>query len=218
MKRSNLDKKINLIILSLFLILISCNPSHKNYTDFYKNISEHFNSSFFNHFPDRINEAEGCFFKFIPPNKSNENGGCGGFLKINTSKDFITSLETKLIETSLEVYKSNDRCNLFVNLFQLDTAGKIFLEHYLEICKNDNTPLPQLVDRLSFTTNNYFSKDGFLNDEFNYYIIESQKGKFVESEQLSNGIGLPDDWKNGFTRGIAINSKSNIAIYWFEIW
>ncbi|MDR2955415.1 MAG: hypothetical protein LBV43_10070 [Prevotella sp.] len=49
------------------------------------------------------------------------------------------------------------------------------------------------------------------------YILKAEKGKFLDNKLLWNkGVGLSEDWQNGYTKGIMISE--NIVIYWLEVW
>jgi len=49
------------------------------------------------------------------------------------------------------------------------------------------------------------------------YVLGAEKGKFLEDNLLwSRGVKLPDEWKNGYTKGVVVSG--NIVVYWLEIW
>lgn len=62
-----------------------------------------------------------------------------------------------------------------------------------------------------------FTQSGNLKN-YDLYIIEAKKGKFLAENNLSFGYGLPEEWRNGYTRGVAVNEDKGIVIYWLEIW
>jgi hypothetical protein len=53
---------------------------------------------------------------------------------------------------------------------------------------------------------------------FVFFIIKSSSQSVLEGNFLSDGIGLPNEWKNGYSKGIAINKNDNELIFWFEAW
>jgi len=58
--------------------------------------------------------------------------------------------------------------------------------------------------------------DKFLN-QATIYVLGAEKGKFITNEFLvPNGVGLPDGWEHGYTKGIAIQGRT--VAYWLEIW
>ena len=51
----------------------------------------------------------------------------------------------------------------------------------------------------------------------NIYVLGAERGKFLSTGSLSkNGVGLPNEWGHGYSKGIAI--YGDIAIYWLEVW
>jgi hypothetical protein len=218
MKQNKRKNVLRIIVFSAFLILIGCNPPGQNYGDFYKNVEEHFDYSQYNHLPETSIDLLKYYFKLIPSNKTKENGSCGTFLITQTTKKYLIELEKKLKNTSVGIYEPNDKCILTVNLFSIDTAGKIFLEYYFKHCGKKYIPIPNFLIRLGHLPLVEYSEKGFLTKDFDLYVIEAEQGEFIENNYLTNGVGLPDNWKNGYSKGIALNMKSNVAIYWFEIW
>lgn len=55
-----------------------------------------------------------------------------------------------------------------------------------------------------------------LSEDFEIYVLDSKPGNYW------NGLKpldyMPEGWKNGYSKGICINEKSNFAIYWFVVW
>lgn len=72
----------------------------------------------------------------------------------------------------------------------------------------------------TFWTSNFTSKNTTckLSRNFTIYIIEAEKGRFLEDKYLTNGEYMPDEWSNGFSRGIAISENDMTIIYWVVIW
>lgn len=218
MKQNKFENLMRILVFSFFLILIGCTPPNQDYVDFYKNVAEHFDSTKYNHFPDTSIDLQNYYSKLIPPDKTIENGSCGTFLITQPTKESLTELEKKLKNTSVGIYKPNDRCILTVDLFIIDTAGKIFLEYYFKQCENKYIPVPNFLIRLGHLPLVEYSENGSLNKYFDLYVLDADQGEFIEENYLTNGVGLPSNWKNGYSKGIALNMKSNVAIYWFEIW
>ena len=58
----------------------------------------------------------------------------------------------------------------------------------------------------------------YLTEKHTMYVLESKSGEFMDLEYLTSQENLPENWKNGFSRGIATNEKQNELIYWVCIW
>ena len=41
---------------------------------------------------------------------------------------------------------------------------------------------------------------------------------YINKEYLSKGVCMPKKWRNGYSRGIAIDDTESMVIYWLEIW
>ena len=58
----------------------------------------------------------------------------------------------------------------------------------------------------------------YLTEHHKIYVLESKSGKFMNKEYLTKNNNLPENWKNGFSRGIATNEKENELIFWLCVW
>ena len=99
-----------------------------------------------------------------------------------------------------------------------EVSGSIFLDYYKKYCTKNYIPIPDFNSLLGRSYPDFFSKEGKLNNNFVIYILKAEPGDFIPMNDISNGIGLPDTWRNGYSSGIAINKTENIAIYWIEVW
>lgn len=57
-----------------------------------------------------------------------------------------------------------------------------------------------------------------LEDGYSIYILDAEPGEYLTKEQLGSGDKMPEKWKHGYSRGIAINSDKMKTIYWTVIW
>ena len=57
-----------------------------------------------------------------------------------------------------------------------------------------------------------------INNDMVLYIIDSKPGIYINKEYLPKDVCMPNKWRNGYSRGIAIDDTESIAIYWLEIW
>jgi hypothetical protein len=53
--------------------------------------------------------------------------------------------------------------------------------------------------------------------DLKYYILESSKKSFIDHD-LYLRYYLPDEWKNGMSRGIGISEKEQTILYWLIMW
>lgn len=55
-----------------------------------------------------------------------------------------------------------------------------------------------------------------LSKEFVIYVFDFKTGNYWQG--LKPLDYLPEGWKNGYSKGIAINEVKNVLIYWFVVW
>lgn len=55
-----------------------------------------------------------------------------------------------------------------------------------------------------------------LSDAFIVYVYDFQAGKFWDG--LKPLDYMPNGWKNGYSKGVALNKSKNVIIYWFVVW
>jgi len=71
----------------------------------------------------------------------------------------------------------------------------------------------------------YFDIDEFsgenwsgLSNDFKLYILGAESGTFINEKYLEECECLPDKWKHGYSKGIAISEERWVAIYWIVVW
>lgn len=239
-------KVITYIMVLLLASMTSCDNTVINkkkiseYNSLLDEYSSIFNDSLINHFPDSIDSLY-SFFHYR--SKSQEDF----LLKRNSlilcalvSSQELDSIKY-LASNSIETIYPNDGCALIVSIFdnkspdlKADFEREIaiqknenieqeisLLEKELKI-KRDNTceeltlPIPNFSPVKFFDYN--IVNGNRLTDDFTLFILNAGKGYFLPEEYLTHGIGLPLEWKNGFSKGIAINENENIVIFWIEVW
>jgi len=167
-------------------------------------VSKQFEDSLFNHFPLNIN---GPFrLKYISPEKCKEKGQCGVFLIANVSDEQLSLKRNELIKSGYLVGEFSDSLNFAVNGASnnaLKSFGTIPIPNFSEILNNSELMIQQ--KEIDIT-------------KLEVFLIDARPGIFIKKEFLPNNPNLPSQWKNGYNKGIAINSEESEIIYWFEIW
>lgn len=75
-------------------------------------------------------------------------------------------------------------------------------------------PLPNFYGVIDFDENSY----NLLNTSYTIYLIEAEPKRCC-SEKFHQGTWhMPEAWKDGFSRGYAINLEDETVIYWLVIW
>jgi len=123
-------------------------------------------------------------------------------LWIDADSSEITDLKKRLKKANALTFIPNDTSLIIVG----DTID------YSK--KSNGIPIPSFYS---------YEKDFGLNstrldNEFIIYILESKSGEYMKKEYLTTANKFPSHWKNGFSRGIAINEEERKILYWTTIW
>ncbi len=121
-----------------------------------------------------------------------------------------TAIEEKIIQEAVAIYHFTDSCFMIVDY---DTSIYDTTVIKLMQCNNfeEMFPIPNFEFCLKLPLPIKFY------EEANIYVLGAEKGKFLEENLLwSRGVKLPDEWKNGYTKGVVVSG--NIVVYWLEIW
>ena len=57
-----------------------------------------------------------------------------------------------------------------------------------------------------------------LDENFVIYVLETRSGEYMNKDELTTDNKFPLNWKNGFSRGLAINEQEKHVLYWLTIW
>lgn len=207
-------KKAIVVICSV--ICVSCAEMTKqDYKSDLTKVRNSFRDSLFTHFPSMV--EGGYFIQLTEPSGVRYSNRCGVTLVVKQDSVSINKL-IKTIKDSSVIVKSEDKKLIFVNRYWSEGGGAIFIEYYKK--KYDISScvvIPYFEKILRSNRNIEFTESGNLKN-YNIYIIEAKKGKYLAENNLSFGYGLPEEWRNGYTRGVAINEDKGIVIYWLEMW
>lgn len=211
----------------LVIILIGCankRPDHKtadskaakDINEKYVKTKAFFENSMVNHFPNHLNEDYVTFSESLSPEFGNLD-----FILINRIKDEqFLKLKAESKAKSIGIYNAGDSCLLVVNRFvNSDNFYKINSTSFdLKLinrdCYNKLYPVPNFWHN-DFTTD---STDCKLPIDFDIYVLDANMGRFLKEKYPTEGSFMPETWRNGFSKGIAISEKRKIIIYWLVIW
>lgn len=218
-------KKSILILILLGCILVSScqgvkeSPNQKMIDDLNRTYLE--KKSFFlndltNHFPHGLNENNITYTDNVSP----EMGSLELMVIDSVSTDTLLLIQKNLERICKGKYNSSDTCLFVVDRF-LSTNKYYKLENtdydkrlIERPCYTGRFPVPNFWHN-DFTTN---ETECQLPDDFVLYVIDAKQGEFLKEELLTNGWFMPKQWKNGYSKGLAISRERNIIIYWLVIW
>jgi len=119
-----------------------------------------------------------------------------------TSKGRFEKLKNQL-EKNTKIIKSS-----FENCFLIVDSGD---ENFSASC-NQYYPVPQE------TIFNFKSDIWIKKENCEVALIDYKPGIFAESEYLTVKEYLPENWRNGYSRGYSFDNNKQTIMYWLIIW
>lgn len=216
-------------VVGIFVLLVSCNGfwAKKYIQNNYTKTLSYLDSNLIDHFPKEISNPSTFITQLsygIEPNKM-IGFSCNEIeLIINPPEEIYDSLKTYFKQKSIEKYSPSDSTLLLVFSYcdTLEVDGYIF--------KNQETPEKQkhakdnvtiakslpvpLFDIQEYSEN---TKSG-LNEDFTIFILGANPGEYLDKNHLQQCDCLPTNWKHGYSKGVAMNDKQKVIIYWTIFW
>ncbi len=193
---------ILLIVLTLNSCLNLTEPEHQaQYIESYKS----FKSEFVSHFPKKkpnnwISASYGSP-KYI--NEYSSSSTTEFSLEISvTSKEKYEKLKKELIASSNIVKNSLDSCFLLVDSKENQNLAKSDIYY----------PIPQE------TIYDFDFDKWIIQKDCEVALIDYKPGIFVESEYLTAKEHLPENWRNGYSKGYSFDNSKQTIMYWLIIW
>ncbi len=205
----------NILILLLGIIFVySCTPNR--HSSYYRNLISKYPKRFIGHFPKYITNG------IIDKTDNGEYDVTRLFLLQKLEEDSINKLKDSIEKISLAIYDSNDTCLFIINKFTNEKnytwpkkAPDNEIYNYLQKeCLKNKIPIPNFWGLYEED----FKTPLHLPYEYKIYVLESRKGLYWDKKHRSNGEYMPDDWKHGYSKGVAMNDKTHEIIYWFVLW
>jgi len=192
------------------------------------------NKSFLEQWLDIINADYNEVKKVLPqnillgfPNKLDSTvfgymGGIGPYECTNIGFQISKFFDGEIIDSvNNVVYQANDTClfviNRFYNKESIDCQKELSEDEKKIVnqsCLIGKKPIP------NFWANNFAtdSTECRLPKDFMIFVFDAAAGKFLPDEYLTNRDFMPDEWKHGYSRGMAFSNQKKVLIYWVEIW
>jgi len=209
------------LVIFIISVLLSCNgqQSMLNETNLkYKNHHlKKFDKDFIDHFPSRITTPKNTIISA----ENTERGFIGMLLyEYDMEVEEIITIENRLKNEAMKYYKSEDSCLLVINRFDTDkTFGypkKIILPDSISVnrsCYQDLLPIPKFF-KYKNEDSNSIKNETMLPSGFNIYVLEAKSGNYFGKYDLISNRQMPDGWKNGYSKGVAVSQKHRCVIYW----
>ena len=199
-----------IIIVIFGIICCSCSFNNKNANneikEKYSNILNSYPQEIVEHFPDLDEGALLCYdFKYPKGKYLN-----GIKLVFKMTDDRIQEISDYAASNNLHKYSLKDSCLMMT---KYDESLYESMSFRLSMCEKPDQSLAP-VPNFAFC-NNLNLPISFYNNAI-IYVLDAQKGAILSDHYLSRGVGLPEEWLHGFSKGIVISE--NIVIYWLEVW
>jgi hypothetical protein len=207
--------------LILFILLNSCIqkqpdqrfPNLDMVNAEYQNIKENFNKELVSHFPAKI-DTNYLYDRWSLDSADQFSLELG--IKVNES-DLLNMVEI-LNKVKLTSYSVSDSCLFILNRFATkENYGVVKLSEINQElisldCYADRYPVPNFWTSIFYTN----STTSHLPEDFELFILDSKPG--IISDKYTAGVFMPENWTNGFSKGVAISEQRNVVIYWLIVW
>jgi len=209
-------KALPLLIIPLFIL--SCKGVSQKGQANYKNAKAGFDTELVDHFPKELTVTNTVYNSYIDEATNNI-----GFYLCEYDVDIsdIHQLVNESHRKSIHVYSSDADQLLIVNRFVT-----------LEKQENDEPPV---IDTLLTNNELYeglypvpnflqYRKAARINgtrlpDRFDLYVLEAKNTtRFSARYKLGSNPQMPVKWKNGYSKGVAVNEHEGTVIYWAITW
>lgn len=212
-------------VIIIGICLGACTSPYLKY--YYKQQLSVYEDSLVRHFPPKINAGIVRTHILGPiPVKKNSFHYHGLLLaKIYKEKDYnvlhsqidsITKKEYEITDTNLLVFKYMD--SVVSHVDSSLTFEKPFMKELAKqnLALGDRLPVPW------FTNKDYYNGEDILDyydPSFKLHVIDAQPGIYLPEEKLYDSSKcMPEKWRHGFSRGVALCDKTRQAIFWIIIW
>lgn len=81
-------------------------------------------------------------------------------------------------------------------------------------CIGNMFPIPNFIDYPKVSPTDTFA----LGNSFTIYILEAKPGIHFDKYDLRPFDHMPNKWKNGYSKGMALSETQRTVIYWGLIW
>lgn len=223
--------KKSLLMISYMLIFITCTSSvdkqkymeerlKKVNVEYQQDIKEsQIPMNLLDHFPHNI--------KYMPVSREKSYATSNKrisymLFEYNVPRVILDSISNHYTKAAIQISSGNAS-----NLYIVKSALQIELYGETSLCKEGiikSYPIPFFESKEFNSPEDVVTKEDMysksnksgLSDNFRIYVLGSESGNFREGlEPLEY---MPKEWKNGYSRGVCLNKKLGVIIYWVIIW
>lgn len=197
-------------VIVVFSIVSGCiNSVKKSNNNYIKSLDiarVNFSDSMINHFPDAVGDTFKVKLKL--PNGKIKSDRYGFILLIKSSRQMFFGFKKNFASSSFKKVSFSDKYTIIIDSVNI-------IDDDIDV--DSLVAIPNIPKILKRQYNRPKIRE-LIMDHYDFYVIESSTESILEKEYLTEGKGLPKEWKNGYSKGIAINEIDNELIYWLEAW
>lgn len=211
---THITLKWHLNLLTSLIALASC-TNNGIVTNILKESRKEFKMDLSDHFPEEINDRKAYMLVREPTTFTEIQYGARIQLLLTKASKEITDFDNSLFQFK-QIIHPNDSCLLIIQRFGLYEKEKYndYSDSLFKSCNCFSLPIPDFTNLNKYLHNSSY----LLPEDFTIYVIDAKPGSFMDSICLSQGLGLPESWRNGFSKGIAVSKNRNAIIYWLDVW
>lgn len=184
----------------------------------YQKAKKEFNEILIDHFPKSLSSEKSLM---VYTTNIEKNNVFMMLCEYDIDDTEIAKIKSDLLNRNNPFYNANDSCLLIINRFEtmetsenLEIVTSIDTSKVNKQCYEDLQPIPNFID----VENPVKNSDIKLNSSFAIFVIDSKSGNHFSEYNLLPSPQMPEKWKNGYSKGIAISEKERTVIYWGIAW
>lgn len=206
------------IAFVMLFMLIACGSGIPNREispekqEYYERLKRNFEPGQIDHFPEKL-VSEVATIQFLHEIEKND-------INLMLYEFELSDKQIELIREKFEAmegvkkYHSSDSNLLYVVSNMPDVS--ISLRQKNNLNSRSKTSLP-VVALNNYPLNNP-EFDKMANREFDIYVVDAKPDKVEKFSDLPPNANMPSKWQNGISKGVSINEKDKMAVFWTVIW
>lgn len=216
--KTNSNNMKIIITITTLLCLISCHRLDNHATLNYQKDLKQFPSYMVDFFPDTL---AGIYSTSQTVDTTSE---CIFYMYYDLESKNTLKLQKSIEKKSIANYLASDSALVTIKTESTMYWDELKRTFYESLLKNDTKyyPVPyfetEKLERIGVNGVDIFSTKSTsgLSNDFIIYVLESKSGLYWKG--LKPNKYMPNDWKNGYSKGVCINHKKGLMIYWLIIW
>jgi len=210
------------LMVNIFVICCTPNPSVlAEANKFYQKYKNNFDKKYVDHFPAKMGTST-VHTPVFSSMEQKKNNFSLILYQYNVKIDEIQDVNAKFKKTAIAEYKSSDPCLLVINGFETSETYEYRTVPVVDStllnlkCYSNKYPVPNFINYEDYNKDRPLR----LDNTFTIYVLESKK---MDSDSWKKEFGMkpnkqmPDNWKNGYSKGVAISQEKKTVIYWMVI-